>query len=170
MTASLMQLAGGLFVGCGIALSYGTLFLRPGTYRPTLGVRGAEARLRMLDTIDRLRPQPLDWVLTSALLIPGAGLGWLGARQLFQLAPVIVGAVSWLGPLAALGGLALRQRAATRLAAELEAEAAGDRLTGTPAGHALPAAADGDGPWARASSPSSSSPRSSSPRAPTRRD
>ena len=132
MTTSFMQLVGGLFVGCGIALAYGTLFLRTGSYRPVLREGTVEEHLWLRDAVDRLRPQALDWILTAGLLLPGAGLVWVGARHLLNLAPVVIGAISCLGPLYAAVGLAIRHRASTRMLRELaEREALVGGATGT---------------------------------------
>lgn len=120
MTASLMGWAAGLFIGCGIAVTYGTLFLRADVLRPTLEPGTAEELLWLRDAVDRLRPQRLDWLLTAALLTPGVGLIRLGLDGLFHRAPIVIGAVSLLGPLYAGLGLALRAREAHRLQAEVD--------------------------------------------------
>lgn len=120
MTVSFMGLAGGLFVGCGMAVSYGTLFLRTGGYRPVLPEGSVEEHLWVRDAIDRLRPRRLDWILTGALLAPGAGLVWMGLRHLFTSAPIVIGVASWAGPLYAAAGLVIRHRASSRLIGELE--------------------------------------------------
>lgn len=156
MTASVMPLFGGLFVGCGIALTYGTLFQRTSLMRPTLREGSAEEHLWLRDAVDRLRPQALDWIITAGLLLPGAALVWLSPRRLFDLGPAVIGAVSWLGPLYAGIGLALRHRASTRILAQLE-EREG-------LGEASAAQRAGDMGISRSSAPSSSRPE------PTRRD
>lgn len=120
MTVPSMGLVAGLFVGCGIAVSYGTLFLHTGSHRPILPEGSVEEHFWVRDAIDRLRPQRLDWILTAALLVPGAGLAWMGLRHLFNLAPIVIGVASWAGPLFAAAGLAIRHRASSGLIRELE--------------------------------------------------
>ena len=108
-----------LFIGAGIALSYGTLFLRTQLVRPRLEEGSAEEHLWLRDAVDALRPQSLDWVLTGAVLAPGVGLIYLGLNQVHSAVPVVIGAVSLLGPLYAGVGLALRARVASRIALEI---------------------------------------------------
>lgn len=126
---SLLALTAGLFVACGTAVTYGTLFQRTGSARPILEKGSVEERLWMLDAIDGLRPQGLDWGLTGLLLVPGLALTWLGLGQLSSPVPIVVGTASLLGPLYAGVGLRLRSREAQRLLAALEERDAvhGDR-------------------------------------------
>lgn len=110
-----------LFVGAGVATAFGTLFVPGGRGRPKLEAGSPEEMLWLHDTIDRLRPRRLDWLMTGALLLPGAGLVQLGLTLSSGLHFIIAGVVSLAGPLFAALGLTLRGRRAREYAAELEA-------------------------------------------------
>lgn len=118
---SLIGLGGMLSAGCGIALSYGSLFAPTHTPRPVLEPGSAETRLWLLDAADRLHPERLDWMLTSTLLLPGIGMTWLGLTQILLPGPVVLGVISMAAPLYAAVGLALRRRSARAYLAEVEA-------------------------------------------------
>jgi hypothetical protein len=120
LNGSLLALTAGLFVGCGTAVTYGTLFQRTDSVRPALESGSVEERLWILDALDRVRPQRLDWGLTGLLLVPGLGLIWLGLGELASPVPMVFGAASLVGPLYAGVGLRLRSREARRLLAELD--------------------------------------------------
>lgn len=126
----------GLFIGAGIALTYGTVFLRADPVRPRLIDGTVEERLWLLDTTDAIRPQWLDWVVTAVLFVPGMGLIYLGLRHVFDLVPVVVGAVSLFGPAYAAFGLTLRGRTANRLTAEIDGKDVEAPAGGLPAGDA----------------------------------
>lgn len=167
MTVSFMGWAVGLFIGSGIAVSYGTLFLRRDAPRPRLAEGSVEELLWLRDSVDRLRPQRLDWLLTAALMTPGIGLIRLGLGYLFHAAPVVIGAFSLVGPLSAAVGLALSANEAGRLQRELD-ERSGippnvgqENVSGAPQEKV-----GGARGVARLSAPAS--PPSSSPPAPTR--
>ncbi len=113
-------LIGGLLAWvAAIVIVIGAL-LRTGSHRPILPKGSVEEHFWVRDAIDRLRPQRLDWILTAALLVPGAGLAWMGLRHLFNLAPIVIGVASWAGRLFAAAGLAIRHRASSGLIRELE--------------------------------------------------
>lgn len=121
-------------VGCGIALSYGSLFPPRHLARPaTLPPGSAEERLWLLDAADRLLPQSLDWVLTGVLLLPGLAMIHLGLTQIFLPGPLLFGAAAVTAPLYAAMGLGLRRRAAREFLRELDATASspGDLLPNT---------------------------------------
>jgi Kef-type K+ transport system membrane component KefB len=126
ITSSLIGLVGGLFVGCGIALTYGTLFLKSDVYRPVLREGSPEEHLWLRDAVDRLRPEPMDWMVTAGLLAPGAGLAWVGVSHLFATPPVVIGLASLSGPIFAAAGLAIRHRVSSRMLRELATRAVGD--------------------------------------------
>jgi len=119
---SLIGLGGTLSAGCGIALAYGSLFPPTHTPRPVLEPGTPEARLWLLDAADRLHPEPLDWILTGTLLIPGIGMTWLGLTQILLPGPVVLGLASVAAPLYAAAGLGLRRRSARAYLAEVEAD------------------------------------------------
>ena len=110
-----------LFVGCGLAVSYGTLFWPSQERRIRGGEGGAEERLRILDQIDRLRPEALDWVLTGAMALPCLGMVYLGTAVTGSLGLTLTGAACALGPLGAAVQLLGRRGQAARLEADLEA-------------------------------------------------
>jgi hypothetical protein len=119
-TANSVVLAtAGLFVGCGISLAYGTLFAPRHVARPRLIEGSAEETLWLLDAVDRLRPEPLDWALTIGLLTPSLGMIYLGLKIVGGPALAIVGAASLLGPLTAAAGLLIGARAARSFGLEL---------------------------------------------------
>lgn len=127
----LIGLGGMLSAGCGIALSYGSLFTPTHAARPVLVPGSAESRLWLLDAADRLDPEPLDWVLTATLVLPGIGMTWLGLTQIALPGPVALGVVSAVAPLYAAVGLGLRRRAARAYLAEVEVSDL-SRLAATP--------------------------------------
>lgn len=100
-----------LFVGCGLALSYGTLYLsdraRARALKPP--TEHAERRLWVLDQVDRLRPERADWLLTGAMIAPCVGMGYLGLVIAGSTGLAVVGALCALGPVSA--AIALRNRA-----------------------------------------------------------
>ena len=112
---------GGLFVGCGIAVTYGSLFLQVDPLRPRLEEGSADEYLWIRDASERLRPQRLDWLLTAALLAPGVGMIRFGFLELGSMSPVVIGIASMIAPLYAAVGLTLRKCSADRLLEELEA-------------------------------------------------
>ncbi len=112
---------GGLFVGCGIAVAYGSLFLHVAPLRPRLEAASPDEHLWLRDASERLRPQGLDWLLTAALLAPGIGMIRFGWLELGSMSPVVIGVASMIAPLYAGVGLTLRKRSADRLLDELEA-------------------------------------------------
>lgn len=109
-----------LFVGGGVAASYGTLFLQATGARPALEAGSPEEGLWLSDAIDRFRVRRQDWYVTGALLLPGAGLLRLGLTMGSGVELVVAGVLAMVGPLYAALGLALRGRAARRYAEELE--------------------------------------------------
>jgi hypothetical protein len=109
-----------LFVGCGVAAMYGTLFVPGVLARPRLEAGTAEEALWLHDAVDRIRPTRLDWVLTAALMLPAAGMLHLGIDLVPSTALVLAGVAGLLGPVFGLGGLLARRRRSERLLAELE--------------------------------------------------
>lgn len=126
IASSPIGLVGGLFVGCGIALTYGTLFLKTDVYRPVLREGSPEEHLWLRDAVDRLRPEPLDWMVTAGLLAPGAALAWMGVSHLLATAPIVIGLASWSGPIFAAAGLTIRHRESSRMLRELAVRAVRD--------------------------------------------
>ncbi len=120
--------AAGLFVGCGVAAAYGTLFVPGQPARPPLTEGTAEETLWLYDAVDRLRPAPGDWLLSAALTIPAGCMLWVGT----ELAPgtdlVLTGVAGLLGPLFGIGGLLARRRTSDGLLEEIEAREAGRGL------------------------------------------
>lgn len=94
-----------LFVGAGIALTYGTLFLATPPALPALEPpsqeEAAERLLALEEVLDRVRPTPQDWLLSAVLAIPCAALVLVGASGVFDAVPVVVGILSLAGPVGA---------------------------------------------------------------------
>lgn len=104
-----------LFVGCGLAAAYGTLFPPSALARPVLPEGTAEERLWYLDAIDRIRPERTDWLLTGGMFAPCAGMMWLGLGVVNAPLLAAGGAMAALGPGYATVGLLLRSRTAAGL-------------------------------------------------------
>jgi len=116
---SVVVATAGLFVGCGLALGYGTLFNPAQLGRPRIPEGSAEETLWLLDAVDRLRPEPLDWALTAGMLVPCVGMIYLGLNIVGGPGLAIAGGVAMLGPIYAGVGLWLRARSAGYFALEL---------------------------------------------------
>lgn len=108
-----------LFVGCGLAAAYGTLFPPSTLARPVLPAGTAEERLWYLDAIDRVRPERTDWLLTAGLFAPCLGMVYLGLNIVTGPGLAIGGAFAALGPLYAGAGLFLRAATARQLDRQL---------------------------------------------------
>lgn len=104
-----------LFVGSGLAAAYGTLFPPSTLARPVLPAGTVEERLWYEDTIDRIRPERTDWLLTAGMLAPCLGMMWLGVGVVTAPLLALGGAAAALGPVFAGIGLFLRSRAANGL-------------------------------------------------------
>ncbi len=113
-----------LFVGCGVGAAYGTLFTPGGLARPRLDAGTAEETLWLHDAVDRLRPAPLDWGLTGALLVPAAVALHTGLAVAPSAGLVLTGLAGLMGPVFGSAGLLLRRRASDRLLAEIAAREA----------------------------------------------
>lgn len=104
-----------LFVGCGLAAAYGTLFPPSGLVRPVLPEGTAEERLWYLDAIDRVRPERTDWLLTAGMFAPCLLMVYLGLNVVTGPLLALGGAIAALGPTYAGVGLLLRARTANSL-------------------------------------------------------
>ncbi|MEM7416879.1 MAG: hypothetical protein AAF389_15335 [Gemmatimonadota bacterium] len=115
--------AAALFVGCGLAAAYGTLF--PPTRAPVLprSATSAERRLWVLDQIDRLRPERVDWLLTALMLAPCAGLAYFGLVISGSAGLAVLAGGAALGPAWASASLLRRSAFAADLEAALDAPA-----------------------------------------------
>lgn len=108
-----------LFVCCGIAAAYGTLFPPSTLARPVLPEGTAEERLWYLDAIDRIRPERTDWLLTVGMLAPCLGMVYLGTTVVTGPGLALAGAMAGLGPIYAGVGLFLRAGTARQLDQQL---------------------------------------------------
>lgn len=110
-----------LFVGCGLAAAYGTLFPPSSLARPVLPAGTAEERLWYLDAIDRIRPERTDWLLTAGMFAPCLLMIYLGLGVVTGPALAAGGAMAALGPLYAGIGLGMRARTARDLDRQMAA-------------------------------------------------
>lgn len=107
--------AAALFVGCGLAAAYGTLFPPHRVDPLPRGARGAERRLWALDQIDRLRPHRADWILNSLMFAPCVGLAYFGLVISGSPGLAVLAAGAALGPTWASWSLVRRGRLASDL-------------------------------------------------------
>lgn len=115
MSLYLIAPVSALCVGAGLAVSYGTLFLRESTVPELSPATSPGGKLEHVDWADRLRPRGGEWLLTVSLLVPGVGLAYFGLQHVVSLAPLVLGGVSLMGPALAAYRLTRRQRTAKAL-------------------------------------------------------